>query len=86
MMTFKSTPNIIEFFEKYLDTKYPYNKYSQVAVDDFDFGGMENASCTTLTRNFLHDKKASIDYTGDIEVVCHELAHQWFGDLVTCRD
>jgi aminopeptidase N len=86
MLTFKSTPSIIEFFEKYLDTKYPYSKYSQVAVDDFDFGGMENASCTTLTRNYLHDKKASIDYTGDIEVVCHELTHQWFGDLVTCRD
>jgi aminopeptidase N len=86
MLTFKSTPSIIEFIQKYLDTKYPYSKYSQVAVDDFDFGGMENASCTTLTRNFLHDKKASIDYTRDIEVVCHELAHQWFGDLVTCRD
>jgi aminopeptidase N len=86
MLTFKSTPSIIEFFQKYLDTKYPYSKYSQVAVDDFDFGGMENASCTTLTRNFLHDKKASIDYTGDIGVLSHELAHQWFGDLVTCRD
>jgi aminopeptidase N len=86
MLTFKSTPNVIEFFQKYLDTKYPYSKYSQVVVDDFDFGGMENASCTTLGRNYLHDKKASVDYTGDIEVVCHELAHQWFGDLVTCRD
>ena len=86
MLTFKSTPSIIEYFQKYLDIKFPYSKYSQVAVDDFDFGGMENASCTTLTRNFLHDKKASIDYTGDIEVICHELAHQWFGDLVTCKD
>ena len=86
ILTFKNTPSIMKFFQEYLNTKYPYTKYSQVIVDDFDFGGMENASCTTLTRNYLHDRKASIDYTGDIEVLCHELAHQWFGDLVTCKD
>ena len=61
-------------------------KYSQVAVDDFEFGDMENASCTTLTKNILHDKRASVDYTFDIFVVAHELAHQWFGDLVTCKE
>jgi aminopeptidase N len=51
-----------------------------------NLGGMENASCTTLTRNILHDKRASLDYTFDMFVVAHELAHQWFGDLVTCKD
>ena len=86
MLSFKSTPSMIEFFQEFLDTEYPFSKYSQVAVDDFDFGGMENTSCTTLTKSILHDKKASLDYTRDIEVVAHELAHQWFGDLVTCRD
>ena len=86
MLTFEETPNMIKFFEEYFETPYPYKKYSQVTVDDFEFGGMENTSCTTLTRNILHDEKVLPDYTSDIEVVAHELAHQWFGNLVTCKD
>ena len=58
MLTFRDTPNVMRFFIEYFGTAYPYEKYSQVAVDDFEFGGMENASCTTLTRNILHDKRA----------------------------
>ncbi len=83
--TFDQTPNMVKFFEDYLGTKYPYEKYSQVAVQDFVYGGMENSSCTTLTLDTLHDKKAHLDFTSD-HLVSHELAHQWFGDLVTCRD
>jgi aminopeptidase N len=83
--SFDRTGEMIKFFEEYLGTKYPYEKYSQVCVQDFVYGGMENASCTTLTMDTLHDKKAHVDYTSD-HLVSHELAHQWFGDLVTCRD
>lgn len=83
--TFEHTRDMLKFFEVYLGTKYPYAKYSQAAVEDFIFGGMENASCTTLTADTLHDKKAHLDFTSD-HLVSHELAHQWFGDLVTCRD
>ena len=83
--TFEHTPEMLEFFEEYLGTKYPFEKYSQVAVQDFVYGGMENSSCTTLTMDTLHDKKAHLDFTSDY-LVSHELAHQWFGDLVTCRD
>jgi len=86
MLTFSETPQMLKFFEGYFSTKFPYQKYSQVAVDDFEFGGMENSSCTTLTRVVLHDKKTSINYKNDIFLVCHEIAHQWFGDLVTCMD
>jgi aminopeptidase N len=86
MLTFANTPNIMRFFEEYFGMKYPYRKYLQVAVEEFEFGGMENTSCTTLTKYILHDKIAAIDYTRDIDIVSHELAHQWFGDLVTCRD
>jgi aminopeptidase N len=83
--TFEHTPEMLEFFEGYLGTKYPFEKYSQVAVQDFVYGGMENSSCTTLTLDTLHDKKAHLDFTSDY-LVSHELAHQWFGDLVTCSD
>ena len=86
MMTFSDTPNAMRIFEEYFGIEYPFEKYSQVAVDDFEFGGMENASCTTLTRDILHDKRASMDYNFDLFVVAHELAHQWFGDLVTCKE
>lgn len=85
MLTFSETPQMIKFFEKYFDTKYPFDKYTQVAVDNFEFGGMENLSCTTFTRRVLHDKKTSLDYKNDLLLIVHELAHQWFGDLVTCE-
>lgn len=83
--TFDRTGDMVAFFEEYLGTKYPFEKYAQVCVQDFVYGGMENSSCTTLTVDTLHDKKAHTDFTSDY-LVSHELAHQWFGDLVTCRD
>jgi aminopeptidase N len=83
--SFEHTTEMVRFFEEYLATKYPYDRYSQVAVQDFVYGGMENSSCTTLTVDTLHDEKAHLDFTSDY-LVSHELAHQWFGDLVTCRD
>jgi aminopeptidase N len=86
MLTFSCTPDVMKFFIYYLDTNYPYNKYSQVAVEDFEYGGMENTTCTTLTDQYFHNKEVLPDYTSDTEVVRHELTHQWFGDLVTCRD
>ena len=86
MLTFRETPLIIKFFENYLETKYPYEKYWQIAVDKFEFGGMENTNCTTFTSDILHDERASLDYSRDIIIVAHELAHQWFGDLITCKD
>lgn len=86
MLTFEETPFIMKFFEDYFGVKYPYEKYSQVIVEDFELGGMENTSCTTLTKNILHNEKVLSDYVNDVLIVVHELAHQWFGDLVTCKD
>jgi aminopeptidase N len=85
LRSFEHTPEIIRFYEEYLGTNYPYDKYSQVTVQDFVYGGMENTSCTTLTLDTLHDEKAHLDFTSDY-LISHELAHQWFGDLVTCSD
>ncbi len=77
MLTFSCTPEVMKFFIYYLDTHYPYNKYSQVAVEDFEYGGMENTSCTTLIDQYFHNKEVIPDYTSDTEVVRHELAHQY---------
>ncbi|UNQ73656.1 M1 family aminopeptidase [Infirmifilum sp. NZ] len=83
--SFRYTKEMIRFFEDFTGVKYPYPKYAQVCVDEFVAGGMENASVTILTSATLHDEKAHVDYRSE-PLVSHELAHQWFGDLVTCRD
>ena len=83
--SFEKTPNMVRFFSDYFGVKYPYPKYAQVTVSDFIFGGMENISATTLTERTLHDKRAHLDFSSD-DLVSHELAHQWWGDLITCRD
>jgi len=83
--TLARTPEMLELFSTKFGVAYPYPRYSQVFVADFIFGGMENTSATTLTDTVLIDERASIDYDID-SLVAHELAHQWFGDLVTCRD
>jgi aminopeptidase N len=82
---FGNTPRMIEFFSRKIGVRYPYAKYAQVAVVDFIFGGMENTSATTQTVDTLHDARAHLDFTSD-PLIAHELAHQWWGDLVTCRD
>jgi aminopeptidase N len=82
---FSNTPRMIAAFEEKIGTPYPYARYSQIAVTDFIFGGMENTSATTQTDRTLHDATAHLDFSSDF-LVAHELAHQWFGDLLTCRD
>jgi aminopeptidase N len=82
---FGNTPRMIELFEERIGMPYPYARYSQIAVADFIFGGMENTSATTQTDRTLHDETAHLDFSSD-PLVSHELAHQWFGDLLTCRD
>ena len=83
--SFANTPDIMKFFSEKTGIKYPYEKYAQIAVADFIFGGMENTSATTLTDRTLHDERTHIDFSSD-PLVAHELAHQWFGDLLTCKD
>jgi len=79
------TPKMIEFFSQKYGYPYPYSKYAQVCVDDFIFGGMENTSTTILTDRCLLDEKASLDNRNTESLVAHELAHQWFGDLVVIK-
>ncbi|HLO00339.1 MAG TPA: M1 family aminopeptidase [Pyrinomonadaceae bacterium] len=75
---------MVKFFSEKTGLKYPYAKYAQTTVRDFG-GGMENISATTQTDNMIHDARTELDSNSD-GLQSHELAHQWFGDYVTCRD
>ena len=82
---FDDTKDMLAFFEQELDYPFPWEKYHQIVVRDFRWGGMENTSITTLSDRILH----TADYEtlrSSVSVVGHELAHQWFGDVVTCKD
>ncbi|MCW5765636.1 MAG: M1 family metallopeptidase [Phycisphaeraceae bacterium] len=82
--TFGRTGDMIAFFGRYLDEPYPWDRYAQLVVHNFSFGGMENTAATTLHDSTVLDERALLD--GDRDgLVSHELAHQWFGDLLTCR-
>ncbi|MBN4001005.1 M1 family metallopeptidase [Nostoc sp. LPT] len=79
------TPRMIEFLSQKYGYPYPFPKYAQVCVDDFIFGGMENTSTTLLTDRCLLDERAALDNRNTEALVVHELAHQWFGDLVVIK-
>ncbi|HLA94312.1 MAG TPA: M1 family aminopeptidase, partial [Pyrinomonadaceae bacterium] len=82
--TVKNLPDMIKFFSEKTGVRYPYPKYAQTMVEDFG-GGMENISATTQIEEMIHDEREMLDEDSD-SLQAHELAHQWFGDLVTCRD
>ncbi len=83
-LSYGKTPDMLEYFSNKLAFPYPYAKYAQVTVPLFSFGGMENTSATTMGDTAILTPHAAIDQ--DLEgLISHELAHQWFGDLITCR-
>ena len=82
--SFGNTADMMRVFEQAFGHPYPYEKYAQTTVHDFMWGGMENVSATTLTERTLHDEAAHLTFQSD-DLLAHELAHQWFGDLITCR-
>jgi aminopeptidase N len=83
-LSFGKLAQMVAFFSERIGVDFPYPKYAQTTVRDFG-GGMENITATTLTDTSVHDKRAQLDVSSD-GLIAHELAHSWFGDLLTCRD
>jgi aminopeptidase N len=83
-----SAENILKFYDKYYETKYPFQKLDIIAFPDFSASAMENTAAITYREVLLtiDDKTASVDaHQAVAEVLAHEMAHQWFGDLVTMK-
>jgi aminopeptidase N len=83
--SFRDTPEIMNFFEEEIGVPFPWDKYYQVTIRDFMWGGMENTSLTTLTHSTVFaEETENIHSSRGLDA--HEMAHQWFGDYVTCKD
>ena len=85
MNSFTNTLPIMKFFEQEIGVPYPWDKYDQVCIQDFHWGGMENVSLTTLNNNTMFPPSFE-NLRSSQGLIAHELAHQWFGDLLTCKD
>ena len=85
--TFAHTREMLDFFSERFGVPYPWDQYAQTAVDDFVASGMENVSATTLAaRDMVHAELAAERPEAADSLISHEMTHQWFGDLVTCKD
>ncbi len=81
---FHNTPEMIRFFNEEFGYPYAWTKYDQIILPHF-IGGAESTSATVLGDDTIHNPKADPDFPVDW-LIAHELAHQWWGDLVTMRD
>ncbi|MFC7493890.1 MULTISPECIES: aminopeptidase N [unclassified Nocardioides] len=82
----KLTEQGFEFFEDVFDYPYPFGKYDQLYVPEYNMGAMENAGCVTLRDEYLpRSRQPRSFYEFRCSVILHEMAHMWFGDLVTMK-
>lgn len=80
---FKKTPHMIDYFNRLFGYEYPWAKYAQVTSPRMG-GGAENTTATVLGQGVIHDKRAEQDFSWE-KIIAHEVAHQWWGDLITLR-
>ena len=84
--TYGRTAKMMEYFVRQFGP-YPWDKYAQAMVDEFVAGGMENTSATINSSDSLTHPELAPEYvTNQDDLISHELAHQWFGDLITTKD
>ncbi len=83
---FGDTGKMIKAYEELTGVAFPYNKYDQTVVSQFQFGGMENITATTMNDQEIFFADFEFGKNVVVDLVSHELAHSWFGDLVTCRN
>ncbi len=82
--TYRYSKKMFDFFEKEIGVPYPWETYSQIPVQDFMYGAMENTTATIFGDFYLIDSRGYLD-KNYVRVDAHELAHQWFGDMITAR-
>ena len=83
---FRKTPAALAFYSRKTGVPYPWSKYDQIVIPEFQLGGMENVTATSESDvSILHPAWAEPQGSSD-GLVAHELAHQWYGDLVTASD
>lgn len=85
-LAFGKTKLMFRVFEDLTGIPYPYNKYDQILVANFQFGGMENITATTMSDTEIGFARFQFGKQMVEDLVSHELAHSWFGNLVTCRN
>ncbi|MGH3447408.1 MAG: aminopeptidase N, partial [Nocardioidaceae bacterium] len=74
------------FFEDAFDMAYPFGKYDQLFVPEYNMGAMENAGCVTFRDEYIYRSRQTVAaYEGRANTILHEMAHMWFGDLVTMQ-
>ncbi len=82
----KLTSQGFDFFEEAFDFPYPFHKYDQLYVPEYNMGAMENAGAVTLRDEYLpRSRQDASFYEFRCSVILHEMAHMWFGDLVTMK-
>ncbi|MFL6136486.1 MAG: aminopeptidase N [Frankiaceae bacterium] len=83
---FEVTKQGFDFFHATFDYPYAFAKYDQLFVPEFNAGAMENAGCVTFLEDYVFRSKVTdYSYERRAETILHEMAHMWFGDLVTMR-
>jgi aminopeptidase N len=83
---FTLTRQGLDFFEAEFDYPYPFSKYDQLFVPEFNFGAMENPGCVTFNEYMVfRSRQTESAHEGRANTLLHEMAHMWFGDLVTMR-
>jgi aminopeptidase N len=83
---FRLTRNGLDFFNRLFDYPYPWGKYDQAFVPEYNLGAMENPGLVTFTESYVFTSRATdAQYQGRANTLMHEMAHMWFGDLVTMQ-